>query len=115
MNRRQVFPMICAVFVLALSATGCSQIVQELPSAITESQKPPLVTPEEYKQIKTGMSEADVTRIVGAPPTESRASLDVKDEVELSWTNYDGSILFVTLKDGRVSELKDYDLVNKIK
>jgi len=100
---------------LALCATGCAQIVQELPNAIKESQKPPLVTPEEYKQIKMGMSEVDVTKIVGAPPTESRASLDVKDEVELSWTNYDGSILFLTLKDGRVHAIKDYDLVNKVK
>jgi len=115
MNRHRASLVVCAMLALALSVTGCTQIVQELPNAARESQKSPLVTPEEYKQIKIGMSEADVTTIVGAPPTESRASLDVKDEVELNWTNYDGSILFITLKDGRVSEIKDYDLVNKVK
>lgn len=104
--------LLAMAVVAVLSTSGCAEIMKELPNAIRESQKPPLVTPEEFGKVREGISPAQIEEIVGAPPTEVHdiPRSDDKSEKLLQWTNYDGSILFVTVVDGEATQVKGYDL-----
>ncbi len=88
--------------ILALS--GCEM----LPQAIKDSQAPPIVTPEEVGRLTPGMTAEEAESIIGEPPTESDAVGDGK--TMMSWTNGDGSMVFVTVENGVVVEVSDTGL-----
>jgi hypothetical protein len=110
MVRKMCVSVVVAVAAFALG--GCAQIAAELPNAIKESQKPPLVTPAEFKQVEKGMTPEQVEQIVGAPPTDTFEipRQDGKSEQSIEWANYDGSTLFIGVVDGEVVSIKGYKL-----
>lgn len=104
--------LLAATVVVVLCASGCAEIIKELPNAIRESQKPPIVTPEEFGKVREGMSATEIQGVVGSPPTEVHdiPRKDGRSEKILQWTNYDGSTLFVTIVDGESTDVNGYNL-----
>lgn len=78
----------------ASSLAGCNR------SAI----QPPVVTLDEYNQVKPGMTYQQVVSVVGAPETSKFPDPDprVKNQYVYVWANADGSKMSLVVKDEKV-------------
>ena len=67
-------------------------------------------SPEKYSRLELGMSLAEVEHIMGGPGQIRRFDNQPADETTYRWETTDsGYHIYVTVKNGKVGSLVDYD------
>ena len=94
----RLFPLFC---VASIVSGGCSS--QPTPSG------PAVVTKEEANQIKVGMTLDESQKIIGDPGESVKIQGDAPISSHMRM-NPDGSLLTVTLRDGKVQQVQPANL-----
>jgi len=81
------------------------------PTKIVQTDKPPVVTLDEYNKLKTGLSYNAAVKIIGAPGRKSlRRWPDAPHKVMYLWNNADNSNMYAVFDHGKLTEKTQFGL-----